>query len=60
VVIKTLQLSVLTLLLNSSFLLSFKKIDQLNAFPEEKYAAILQAHLAGKALKVFTELSVED
>jgi len=43
-----------------SFLLSFEKIAQLNKFPEDKYAAILQAHLTGKALKVFTELSVED
>ena len=29
-------------------------------FPPDKYAAILQAHLIGKALKVFTELSVEE
>jgi len=43
-----------------SFLLSFEKIAQLNKFLEDKYAAILQAHLTGKALKVFTELSVED
>ena len=43
-----------------SFLLSFEKIAQLNSFPQDKYAAILQAHLTGKALKVFTELSVED
>ena len=43
-----------------SFLLSFEKIAQLNKFPEDKYAAILQAHLTGKALKVFTELSIED
>jgi len=43
-----------------SSLLSFEKIAQLNAFPEDKYAAILQAHLTDKALKVFTELSVED
>jgi len=40
-----------------SFLLS---VAQLNAFSEDKYAAILQAHLTDKALKVFTELSVED
>jgi len=31
----------------------------LNGFPDE-YAAILQAHLTGKALKVFTELSVQE
>jgi len=42
-----------------SFLLSFEKITQLNAFPEDKHAAILQAHLTGKAVKVFSELSVE-
>ena len=43
-----------------SFLISFEKIAQLNKFPEDKYVAILQAHLTGKALKVFTELSIED
>ena len=43
-----------------SFLLSFEKIAQLNGFPEDKYAAVLQAHLTGKALRVFTELSVEE
>ena len=42
-----------------SFLLSFEKIAKLNSFPEDKYAAILQAHLTGKALKVFTALTVE-
>lgn len=43
-----------------AFLLSSEKIAQLNQFPEEKYATNLQAHLTGKALKVFTELSIED
>ena len=43
-----------------SFLLSFEKVAQLNQFPEDKYVAILRAHLTGKAPKVFTELSVED
>jgi len=43
-----------------SFLISFEKIAMLNAFPEDKYAAILQAHLTGKALKVFTELTAEE
>ena len=42
-----------------SFLLSFEKIAQLNEWPVEKYAAVLQAHLSGKALKVFTELTTE-
>ena len=37
-----------------SFLLSFE-----NEWPVEKYAAMLQAHLSGKALKVFTELTTE-
>ena len=41
-------------------LLSFEKVAELNNFPPDKYAAILQAHLTGKALKVFTELSVEE
>jgi len=43
-----------------TFLISFEKIAKLNAFPPDKYAAVLQAHLTGKALKVFTELSVEE
>lgn len=42
-----------------SFLLSFEKIAQINAWPVEKYAAILQPQLTGKALKVFTELSID-
>jgi len=43
-----------------TFLISFEKVAELNNFPPDKYAAILQAHLTGKALKVFTELSVEE
>ena len=43
-----------------TFLLTFEKIAELNKFPCDKYAAVLQAHLTGKALKVFTELSVAD
>jgi len=39
-----------------TFLISFEKVAELNDFPPE----ILQAHLNGKALKVFTELSVEE
>ena len=39
---------------------SFEKIAELNAIPPEKYAAILQAHLTGKALKVFTKLTVDE
>jgi len=42
------------------FLISFEKVAELNNFPPDKYAAILQAQLTGKALKVFTELSVEE
>jgi len=34
-----------------SFLLSFEKMAQLNQLKEDKYAAILQAHLTGKALR---------
>ena len=43
-----------------AFLLAFEKIAELNNFPRNKYAAILQAHLTGRALKVFTELSTTD
>jgi len=43
-----------------TFLISFEKVAELNNFPPDKYAAVLQAHLTGKALKVFTELSVEE
>jgi len=43
-----------------TFLVSFEKIAELNAFPPDKYAAILQAHLTGKALEVFTELSADE
>lgn len=42
-----------------SFLVTFEKIAQLNAWPENKYAAVLQAHLSGKALKIFSELTTE-
>jgi len=42
-----------------TFLISFEKVDELNNFHPDKYAAILQARLAGKTLKVFTKLSVE-
>jgi len=41
-----------------TFLITFEKIAGINKFPTDKYAAILQAHLKGKALKVFTELSL--
>jgi len=43
-----------------TFLISFEKVAELNNFPPDKYAATFQAHLTGKALKVFTELSVEE
>jgi len=42
-----------------TFLLSFEKAAELGNFPPNKYAATLQVHLTGKALKVFTELSVD-
>jgi len=42
-----------------TFLISFEKIAKLNAFLSDKYGAVIQVHLTGKALKVFTELSVE-
>jgi len=40
--------------------ISFQKVASLNNFPRDKYAAILQAHLTGKALRVFTELSTDE
>ena len=43
-----------------TFLISFEKIARLNSFPADKYTAVLQAHLTGKALKVFTELSTAE
>ena len=43
-----------------TFLISFEKIATLNNFPKEKYTTILQAHLTGKALKVFNELPIAD
>ena len=43
-----------------TFLLSFEKVPALNNFPPDKYAAISQAYLTGKALNDFTELSVEE
>ena len=43
-----------------TFLISFEKIAELNQFRRDKYSAILQAHLTGKALKVFNELSIEE
>jgi len=36
---------------HQSFLLSCEKIAQLDMFPEDKFAAMLQVHLTGKALK---------
>jgi len=43
-----------------TFLISFDKVAELNNFPPDRYAAMLQARLTGKALKVVTELSVEE
>jgi len=42
-----------------TFLISFENVAELNNFPPDKYVATLQAHLTRKALKVFSELSVE-
>ena len=41
-----------------TFLISFDKVAELNNFLPDKYAAILQARLTGKASEVFTELFV--
>jgi len=43
-----------------TFLLTFEKTAALSEFPCDKYAAVLQAPLTGKALTVFTELSVSN
>ena len=42
------------------YLLSFEKVAQINAWPQDRYAAILQSTLVGKGLKVFSELSTAD
>jgi len=43
-----------------TFLISFEKIARLNKFPPDKYTAILQAHLTGKVLKIFTDISIKE
>jgi len=43
-----------------TFLISVDNAAELNNFPPDKCAAILQAHPTGKAFKVFTKLSVEE
>jgi len=43
-----------------TFLISFENAAKLNNVLPDKYAAILLAHLTGKALKVFTVLFVEE
>ena len=43
-----------------TFLTSFERIAALHQWPKEQYAAILHAHLSGKALNVLNELSLDD
>ena len=43
-----------------SFFLAFEKVAQLNRFPEDQYGAVLQAHLTGKAQRVFAELTLDE
>ena len=43
-----------------NYLLSFERICTVNAWPRDYWSAILQTQLAGKALKVFAELSEQD
>ena len=39
-----------------TYLLTFEKIASLNQWPKDHWSAIVQTHLKGKALKVFSEL----
>jgi len=42
------------------YLIGFEKVAEINKWPREQYASILQAMLVGKGLRVFSELSLED
>jgi transposase InsO family protein len=42
-----------------AFFQAFERVAQLNAWPQDKYAAVLQAHLTGKGLRVFSELPLD-
>ena len=43
-----------------TFLTAFEKIGSINKFPKDQYVTILQAHFKGKALKLFTDLSLTE
>lgn len=43
-----------------TFLITFEKIANLNKWPKENWAAVLQTQLKGKGLKVFSELSLKE
>jgi len=43
-----------------SYLNNFDRLAILNSWPEDKLCPILQSQLSGNALKVFTELTIED
>ena len=43
-----------------TFLITFEKIANLNKWPKEHWAAVLQTQLKGKGLKVFSELSLQE
>ena len=43
-----------------TFLITFEKIANLNKWPKESWAAVLQTQLKGKGLKVFSELKLEE
>jgi SCAN domain len=43
-----------------TFLITFEKIANLNKWPKEHWAAVLQTQLKGKGLKVFSELSFQE
>jgi hypothetical protein len=42
------------------YLITFEKIAEINSWPTDRYASILQAVLVGKGLKVFSELTTDE
>ena len=43
-----------------TFLIAFEKMANMNKWPRDKWASVLQTRLKGKGVKVFSELGVED
>jgi len=46
--------------LSEEYLIGFEKVAEINKWPTEQYASILQAMVVGKGLRVFSELSIQD